>query len=333
MELDHLRVVSLNSKGHAIDRIEYMKHLMLNNDVIFLQEHWYVSSELKQLESMLINAQVIGISGMNENTLLYGRPYGGCAIIYNKQLKCTITPVSYDSKRCMANVVSINGFELLFVNVYMPCDVRHSQLDTGFDDVLNDINMLISNHSAINHIIIGGDFNTDLSRTQSPHTIALHDFCEQEVLSMCVNHPQSNIDFTYESSTGSKSVIDHFMVSQNLSDSILSYQVLHDGDNLSDHSALVLCLDISIQYHASEQERSNQFCPHPLWRRATDEQLCNYRDTLNVLLNTIPLPEQLLHCENMICEIHRGDTSKYYDAIIKACVQATELCIPSSSSF
>ena len=83
-----------------------------------------MSSELYNLELMLPDANVIGISGMNESVLLQGRPHGGCAIAYNKRLKCSVTQININSKRCMAAVISLNNITLLFVNVYMPCDQR-----------------------------------------------------------------------------------------------------------------------------------------------------------------------------------------------------------------
>ena len=49
-----------------------------------------MSSELYNLELMLPDA----ISGMNESVLLQGRPHGGCAIVYNKRLKCSVTHIN-----------------------------------------------------------------------------------------------------------------------------------------------------------------------------------------------------------------------------------------------
>ena len=313
-----------------MDRIEYMKHLMLENDIMFLQEHWYMSSELKDLEYLLKTVHVTGISGMNEQILLQGRPHGGCALVYNKLLNCTVTPVTHDSKRCMACVVSVNNCKLLFINVYMPCDVHNNQSDTLYDEVLHDINFFINDHPTIDYIVVGGDFNTDITRIVSPHTILLHEFCDRESLTMCVNHPSSNIDYTYESFSGSRSTLDHFIVSHNLSDSVLSYKVLHDGDNLSDHRAIQLCLDINVQQHSNDMK---QFSPHPLWRRATDDQINNYKLTLVMLLKCISLPQQLLLCKNKLCDKHKDEINRYYDDIVSACVIATQRCIPNSRSF
>jgi len=293
-----LRIASLNSKGHGIDRIDYIKTLMLSNDMLLLQEHWYVKSELSRLESELDDAHVIGISCIHEDTLLYGRPYGGCAIIYSKRLTCTYTPVSIDSRRCMGNIVCINGFKFLFINVYMPCDVHNGLINVDYDNVLHDINSCICNHPTIDHVIIGGDFNTDMSRTQSPHTIALREFCEHEDLLMCASHDTSIIDYTYESHAGNTSTIDHFLVSHNLWTSIISYEVLHHGDNLSDHSTIQICLGINTQRVCSKKQTSVH---RPLWRSATNEHISKYKSMLSVLLRSVPIPSDMITCSNIMC--------------------------------
>ena len=54
------------------------------------------------------------------------------------------------------------------------------------------------------------------------------------------------MQYTYESEvTGKESIIDHFIVSQNLSKYLLNYNSLHDGNNLFDHAAVLLTLDIN----------------------------------------------------------------------------------------
>ena len=58
-------------------------------------------------------------------------------------------------------------YSLLLCTVYMPCDTvyDYSNLDV-FNDVLNDISAT-ANSMNIDHIICGGDFNSDLSRVNS----------------------------------------------------------------------------------------------------------------------------------------------------------------------
>ena len=144
-----IRIATYNSKGHGTDRIDYMKQLLYSNDVLFIQEHWYFESGITDFEAQLDGFSVLGISGIDESEVLLGRPYGGCAIIYNNRLKCSILPVALDSRRCMACVVTINGVKLLFINVYMPCDVNVNAFEVAYNDVLHDIESCINYYADI----------------------------------------------------------------------------------------------------------------------------------------------------------------------------------------
>jgi len=67
----------------------------------------------------------------------------------------------------------------------------------------------------IDFMIIGGDFNTDLARTDSQNTHFLNSFVTEEDLSYCISLDISNVQYTYESDvTGTESIIYHFIVSQ-----------------------------------------------------------------------------------------------------------------------
>ena len=64
-----------------------------------------------------------------------------------------------------------------------------------------------------------------------------------------MNHVLSDIDFTYESKVnGERSILDHFIVPENVFPLITKDSVLHDVDNFSDHSPIALSVDIPIDY-------------------------------------------------------------------------------------
>ena len=89
-------------------------------------------------------------------------------------------------------------------------------------------------------MLIGGDFNTDLSRINSLHTGALTNFVNQNGYVFGLNCSNVGVEFTYENiATGSRSVIDHIIVSESLSSQVLSYYSIDSVDNMSDHRVLV----------------------------------------------------------------------------------------------
>ena len=115
------------------------------------------------------------VSGMNGNCLSAGdRGYGGCVILWKSSLSCTVEPVIVANNRVSIVLINIHGTRLLLCYVYMPCDTRYGRDNI---DIYNSVfNAIIDSNlcNNVDHILIGGDFNTDLSRTQSPHTVSLN---------------------------------------------------------------------------------------------------------------------------------------------------------------
>ena len=59
--------------------------------------------------------------------------------------------------------------------------------------------------------------------------------------------PSNSIDYTFDSmSSGDRSILDHFLLSEGLRDSVLNYSVIHDGDNLSYHDPIRISLDMIV---------------------------------------------------------------------------------------
>ena len=175
-------------------------------------------------------------------------------------------------------------------------------------------------------MVIGGDCNTDISPAQSTHTTALHAFCQRNCLKLCLRLTAANIDYEYV--TGCRSTLDHFIVSDNLASQVISSDVTHDGNNLSDHNAVCLCLDILVQY---TEHVHKQFTPHPLWKRATEHELLNYKYTLSTLLEGVNVPKHVINCTELLCSKHVQAINSYSCDIIDACMKATKLCIPHSN--
>ena len=95
---EYLKVGTFNSKGHSEDCVQYVKQLMVKCDLLVLQQHWFNEGDITCLESQIPNAYAIGKSGMDEEKLLIGRPFGGLTIIYKDTLHCTVTPLNVENK-------------------------------------------------------------------------------------------------------------------------------------------------------------------------------------------------------------------------------------------
>ena len=114
-----------------------------------------------------------------------------------------------------------------------------------FADQLQVIDNIISNNLDC-HIVVGGDFNVDLSRARV-HTAMLNSFCSNLDLNLAMSHDKCQIDYSYSFNSIRYDVLDHFLLSGTLySTSVDRVTVLHDIDNLSDHKPIVLDLSLNI---------------------------------------------------------------------------------------
>ncbi|ELT97547.1 hypothetical protein CAPTEDRAFT_202914 [Capitella teleta] len=298
-----LNLGSWNSRGHGPDRLIYIEHLLQKCNILLIQEHWLFDSELSKLAyNSSTEITVMGSSGMDPEKLLVGRPYGGCALLYKTCLRCSITPIPVDSRRIFACIIEMVGFtKFILINAYMPCDSHNIVLNDEYKEILNDVESVIVLHHEIDHVIIGGDLNTDISRVRSVH-----------------------------SATGAQSVLDHFIVSENLFGSIESYLCLHEGDNLSDH--LPVCLNLDVK--ASFAPQSNAYALNcPSWQRATVQDKAAYQLRLKELLREGDIPFDVFSCRpfECVCEDHGRMIEQYYSDVMSAMITASKECIPSRS--
>jgi hypothetical protein len=83
-----------------------------------------------------------GVSGMDPDELLIGRPYGACAICVKSSVKCKSVPILSKNKRMCACILHLSAVaQVLIINVYLPCDGVNQK---SFDDVLDDTKRIVS---------------------------------------------------------------------------------------------------------------------------------------------------------------------------------------------
>ena len=140
----------------------------------------------------------------------------------------------------------------------------------------------------------------------------------------------SNVTFTFESKiNGSRSIIDHFIISESLINSVEKYYDKHDIDNLSDHYPICMSLNVQIERSPSESYVSNN--SKLLWEKATELQIVNYKNMLDLKLSEIQIPMEAIQCKNVFCEKHCNDIVSFHDDIINAYIMSSFCNIPVSS--
>ena len=98
------------------------------------------------------------------------------------------------------------------------------------------------------YFIGAGDYNTSFSRTNA-QTQYLRDFIDRNKLAVTWDHTIANKEDTYcNFALNHFSCIDHFIVSDNVFNSLCSHDVLRDVINPPRHSAMSLSFDFKANH-------------------------------------------------------------------------------------
>ena len=196
-------------------------------DFLFLQETWLTEIEfIRRFKNDFPESECIASSQMDLDGIKAGRPYGGVAICYHASLKCKIEKIPTNSKSVCALKIGIEQISILLVNVYMPCSENRDALDK-YTNILEEISSLCIK-SATQHLILAGDWNADPSRNDMRTTL-FKNFISQENLINVLDKDISNVPYTYWNqrvTPPSTSTVDHFLVSPNLSNTVVQYETV-----------------------------------------------------------------------------------------------------------
>ncbi len=303
---------------------------MKSCDILLLQETWLFDSQFVLFREYFPELSSYSVSGIKQYEYHSGRPYGGLTFLY-KSCKCKIVPIMFESKRLLGLHIDFAELPRYIFNVYMPCDLNITNYDIIYNSLLTDIAAYCDINNVM-HYMIGGDFNTDISRTLSHNTINLLKFIEEQNLKLCVILQLSTILYTFESDqNGAKSLIDHFIVSKYISEGVLEYTQIESIDNLSDH--LPISITINCNFPSPIMEQDDYVASTPQWSRANEVHLLNYKYTLDCNLQLIDLPVDVLECSDMLCiHNHKHDLETFHNSIVDSCMQSAMKTIPLNTT-
>ena len=113
------------------------------SDFVFLQEHWLLPTELDCLNNLHNDFCATGHSAVElSQGILIGRPYGGTAILFRKNLMSYITLVETHDDRLTALIFQSTMGSVLLVSVYMPTDYGDPDCIDNFTDTCARISAL-----------------------------------------------------------------------------------------------------------------------------------------------------------------------------------------------
>ena len=322
--VNELCIVSYNMHGFY-QGIEVVKDLCCSAqspDVILLQEHWLTPANLHLLSDNIASHYSFGKSAIDDRVTLgplVGRPYGGAAILIKNELQM-VTECIFCADRYV--VVRVGNF--VIANVYLPCvgtsDRRHI-----VEDVLQDIwswRLMYPDRS----FIIGGDFNSDLNKTNEV-SCYIQTFLTDHCLARCDVRYPDKVQATYVSeSLGHCSAIDYFVC--DAVDTVLDYCVLDPDINFSDHLPISIRCKCTCRVIPSVTVDFNRHRVKQLrWDHA---DLLSYYSTTRCLL--YPLYDEIVNFKGYLLQtddVDRRDfIDRFYGKLVDNVKRSAELHVP-----
>ena len=320
-----LRCSSYNCRGWNSGATT-LKFFIDSLDICFIQEHW-LTNNLYKVGDISFDFLYVGVSGMDDSSLLTGRPYGGCSILYRKSLSSCITPLHTCSNRfCAIKLCDMSGLSVLLVNVYLPSE----SVASCFAEYLNTLGELegFIESQQCDYTLIAGDFNVDFARG-GPLASLLVDFINAQNFVVCDLPYQESVNFTYERDDGLvRSWIDHIMCSQSFSSLVTDVYTIKCGSNLSDHLPLSFLLHIHCSSVPASSPSTSKPAVHIDWSKATPSNIMKYRDMISERLSDPPA--EFLCCSQPDCSTHINLLDNYADHIISTLIDCAYCCFSFS---
>ena len=334
----HLQIISYNPTGFNSQKANFINFLInsMNIDIFVVQEHMHLRQNVYKIQNEFPNFESFIIPAYKSNNCVHsGRPSGGLGIFWRKPLNCNVKLIKHpDSLRVQAIELCDN---YLLINAYFPTDPQVANFDDfNLLKCIEDVKWFIN--SFPNHkIIFAGDMNLDLSRNTRFVNIMREFFLNCNLISVWSSF---NVDFTFsnhQTRNGNNilttSCIDHFVVQPIVLSQISHAQVIHLGNNLSNHDPIFLSIKIDSVPIVSTTENSdaNVHIPKPVWRKASEVHINNYRNDLKSKLGNHVLTEGIL-CNDPSCSDsnHHKDVDAFCNLIINSIDSAVHSNIPLS---
>jgi hypothetical protein len=152
--LDILNFMSFNCRGYNESKRAYILHLLTLCDFLFIQEHWLTDSQLSIFNSINSDFVSCGVSGFGNDDVLRGRPFGGCAILWRKNINAVFSVLNTDSRRVCFVQIDNQVHKLLSFNVYVPYEIDHVAEEEFYFQLTAMANIIEQYSDA--YVIVGG---------------------------------------------------------------------------------------------------------------------------------------------------------------------------------
>ena len=241
----NLSLCSYNLHGFN-NGMSYVKKLCGENDIIFVQEHWLLKSQLYMFDNIDENFNFFGQSSMDEvieRGMLKGRPFGGVGVLWRKELAPIVKCYDCDSDgRIVVIKIDTSDVKMLIFGVYFPCDDHSKSYTCSVIRLLSYVEHVIDLNPGYKCLMLG-DFNFECKSSNAGFS-EFSKFMSDYNLTCCDSLSSSSCDYTYYHETlGHCSLIDHVFISTDSVSCVHDYRVVSDGANLSDHLPIMFKLN------------------------------------------------------------------------------------------
>jgi len=186
-----------------------------------------------------------------------GRPFGGTGILVRNHLSRFVMPVATGSPRVtVLQLFNLNSQDIVACSIYMPWNNNTDEHLVEFVSVLGCLQNIIDRHIGC-LFVLGSDYNVERCKHNYFNDV-LQSFCTSNNLCWAELEDDST-HYTFHSDVNDQySLIDHFICSPPLTDSVKSTHNLIDGANTLDH--LAIYLDVTAKAQAKVLPKLILFC-------------------------------------------------------------------------
>jgi len=251
-----------------------------------------------------------------------GRPFGGTAVLCNRNLACISSPVVTNNPRCCATKLSFKHCnDLIVVSVYMPCltgCLEHKSIAGCLQGIID------GKHGC--NFVFGGDFNLNKCQITSNVYHSLTKFSYKNNIEW-LDPVVDKVQYTFHADNiGHFSLIDHMLVSECLVHDHQSVVIHVDDSNWSDHYA-ISCLVHTDNTQIVQSSVPSKKAVKLMWDKA---DLDLYRSVLQWQLSRITIPTDALLCDHCMCsEQHELLLDKHYSDIVNCFATSSEQSVLS----
>ena len=327
MPINNIQVCSYNCRGLHVGKDNINKRfieeqLFNNSDIVCFQETWLSKQQHNELNSLRYDFKGCGASPSDFTTGIINCRKG-VAVMWKSTIDQFVNPLNFNEDWITGIKIEYNNKHVVLLNVYLPYE--HPENNNLYIECLGKLNAIIEELSSTT-VIITGDYNANINKTDSNNGKQLIQFCDEFNYMFASKLMLPNDTYTYVSEAhGTTSWLDHCISSSDGYDIICNMNVWHEYCQ-NDHIPLAFELDWAL---APEVDINvmNQLLPRINWSSLNSADIAQYEEISDQHLSNAYIHADSINCKDMNCssESHRKEINALYNYLIACMTNANEI--------